>query len=59
MGIAALWQRFAASGLVTGAWRDSPWDDLPADDKQEFLDLCELVREGRLRSRSSDEGVEC
>lgn len=34
-----LWAKFAKSGLVSGAWADTPWDDLPQGYQEEFIEL--------------------
>jgi hypothetical protein len=39
-----LWEKFAKSGLVTGAWSGMDWKDLPDHVQDEFLEFTREVR---------------
>lgn len=34
-----LWDLLSRSDLCTGAWKDTPWDDLPVDVQREFITI--------------------
>jgi hypothetical protein len=39
-----LWEKFAKSDLVTGAWSGMDWKDLPDHVQDEFLEFTREVR---------------